>query len=263
LWPQNAGNDLPAVPPEPRTDDDVFARLNDLVESDIWIAVGRGLLVAVGLLWLASIFAVYKDARRRVESPLLVGAAIWLATALPFVGAWLYRRLRPPQYLDEIWTRRLEVRALEASMERARATACPACAFPTTSGYLVCPACGERLRERCPGCASAVDPSWRACPWCEHDLTPSGRRPAALPAEDVTSVLLRGAIGGGPVPPAVRADDGPPAHLNGSAGGRSVHANGNAPGGPRAEDEPTLGGEATVPPNGHGDASRLRPAERG
>ena len=177
------------VLPEPQSDDDVFARLNDLVESDVWVAIGKGLLVALAVLWLGSIYATYKDARRRVHSPLLVGAAVWLATVLPFVGAWLYRRLRPAQVLDEVWTRRLEIRALEHAMERAQAGACPACAAPAAHGFLVCPGCGERLRRRCAGCGKPLELRWTTCPWCEHPATPAATKPGthadALPPEQV------------------------------------------------------------------------------
>ena len=56
---------------------------------------GRGLPVALVLLWLGSVVSVVRDARARVANPAGVKAAGALALLLPFGGALLYLCIRP------------------------------------------------------------------------------------------------------------------------------------------------------------------------
>ena len=69
---------------------------------------------------------MFKDARRRIADPWLVGLATLLGLVPPFVGALVYMLFRPPEYLDEVRERELEIRAIEERLA-ARPHQCPVC----------------------------------------------------------------------------------------------------------------------------------------
>src|SRR4051794_13054264 len=76
-----------------------------------------GLNTAVTVLFLvllgvgvALIFWPFGAARRRTAAPLLVGCAP-LASVFPFVGTIVYAIIRPPEFLDDVRLRELEMQA--------------------------------------------------------------------------------------------------------------------------------------------------------
>ena len=101
----------------------------------------------------------------------------------PFVGTIVYMIVRPPEYLDDVRERELEMQAAEARLQE--------------SGYLVLPAlraatsrrtsCAARTacassRTRARAAARPLDPHWQICPYCEAEVpgrAPLPRRRAA------------------------------------------------------------------------------------
>ena len=67
----------------------------------------------VVVFWLATAFWVFKDARRRIDDPWLVGMAALLGLVPPFIGPIVYLFLRPPDSIEERRDRELENRDLE------------------------------------------------------------------------------------------------------------------------------------------------------
>ena len=67
------------------------------------------------VMWLALVYWTYADARRRIADPLLVGCAT-AASLFPFVGTIVYMIVRPPEYLDDVRERELEMQAAEARL---------------------------------------------------------------------------------------------------------------------------------------------------
>jgi len=130
-----------------------------------WDAARDGGVLVVGLLWLASAFWVFKDARRRIASSWLVGLAALLGLAIPFLGPIVYLFVRPPEYLEDVRERELEVRAIEERL-RARTLECPVCRATVESTYVVCPICTTRLKQACTGCGAPLEAIWQACPYC-------------------------------------------------------------------------------------------------
>ncbi len=142
----------------------------DVYDSGWFRAGVRLLLLFVVVLWLALALWVYKDARRRVEEPLLIGVAVAAAVLFPFVGAFIYLFLRPPEYLADVRERELEIRLMERRF--GGADTCPRCAGPVEADFLVCPACQAHLRQACAACGKPLDPEWRACPYCAAPRPP-------------------------------------------------------------------------------------------
>ena len=70
--------------------DSIFGGLRDFFDSDSWIVVRNlGLFFGV-VFWLAVAYWVFKDARRRIEDPWLVGMATILGLVPPFVVQMKY-----------------------------------------------------------------------------------------------------------------------------------------------------------------------------
>jgi hypothetical protein len=119
----------------------------------------------VAVFYLATVFWVLKDARRRVADPWIVGAATLLG-ALPFLGPLVYLFLRPPEYLQDVRERELEIRAMEERIA-LRELQCPVCRADVQSEYLVCPVCTTRLKQACASCGKPLEALWQVCPYCE------------------------------------------------------------------------------------------------
>jgi len=143
----------------------VFGIENDAVNTAVTL-----LLLFLIVLWLALVFYTYKDAVRRIGDPMLVGTATGTSLIFPFVGTVVYLILRPPEYLDDVRERELEIAAAEARLLQMHEMACPFCAFPVEKSFLRCPSCLKRLKEPCATCRKPLDPRWKLCPYCEAEI---------------------------------------------------------------------------------------------
>ena len=83
------------------------------------------LILVLVVVWLALVYCTYADARRRIDDPMLVGCAT-AASLFPFVGTIVYMIVRPPEYLEDVRERELEMQAAEARLHAARLPAVPA-----------------------------------------------------------------------------------------------------------------------------------------
>jgi hypothetical protein len=134
-----------------------------------------GLNLAVNLLvfflfviYVALVYWTYADASRRLEDPMLIACAT-VASMFPFIGTIVYTIVRPPEYLDDVRLRELEMQAAEARLVQLDYELCPHCEYEVKADYLRCPSCMRKLKERCHSCGKAVDPAWRLCPYCEAE----------------------------------------------------------------------------------------------
>jgi len=82
--------------------------------STVKLVVGL-LLLFLGVIWLSLIYWTFADARRRVGDPLLVACAT-AASLFPYVGTLVYVIVRPPEYLEDVHERELEIQAAEARL---------------------------------------------------------------------------------------------------------------------------------------------------
>jgi hypothetical protein len=129
------------------------------------------LIVFVVVLYLSLIYWTYADARRRIVDPMLVGCAT-AASLFPFVGTIVYMILRPPEYLEDVHERELEVQAAEARLHGSDHSLCPHCDYPIQRDFIRCPSCLRKLKERCVSCAKPLDRAWPICPYCETEVAP-------------------------------------------------------------------------------------------
>jgi Double zinc ribbon len=162
-----------------------FSSVHGFFHSSTWFVIRNLAIFFVVLFWLATVYWVYKDARRRIADPLLVVVATLLGV-VPFVGPLVYMLFRPPEYLEDVRERELEIRAIEKRLG-GHDVRCPVCRAEIEEDYLVCPVCTTRLRQACSTCQKPLEALWQVCPYCETpiDHDPSSpqsanvRRPAA------------------------------------------------------------------------------------
>ena len=145
---------------------DFFEGLRDFFGSDAWIVARNLSIFFVLVFWLAVAYWVFKDARRRIEDPWLIAMATVLGLVPPFVGAFIYMLFRPPEYIEDVRERELEIKGMEERLAR-RELHCPVCRAHVDDTFLVCPVCTTKLRQACVNCKAPLETLWQICPYCE------------------------------------------------------------------------------------------------
>jgi Double zinc ribbon len=145
---------------------------HDVFHSTAFVVARNLTIFLAAVFWLGLAFWVFKDARRRIDDPWLVALATMLGLVPPYAGPVVYLLFRPAETLEDVRSRRAELRALEQHLGRAR-PACPVCATAVELDYLVCPVCTTRLRQACTQCDAPLEPLWQMCPYCTHAIEPS------------------------------------------------------------------------------------------
>jgi len=154
----------------------------DTLVASSTVDVARNVAILLGVVfWLATVYWVFKDARRRIEDPWLIAMATLLGAVPPFIGPLIYMLFRPPEYLEDVRERELEMQAAEARLHSLNYFLCPHCDTEVERDFLRCPSCMRKLKDPCVNCAKPLDPSWRICPYCEAEIpgvtpTPRSRR---------------------------------------------------------------------------------------
>jgi hypothetical protein len=143
--------------------------------SGINLAIDLLILFLV-VIWLALVYWTYADARRRISDPWIIGSAT-VASLFPFVGTLVYMIVRPPEYLDDVRERELEIQAAEARLAELGYHLCPHCDYEVEKDFLRCPNCMRKLKDPCPVCGKPLDPNWRICPFCESEVGTSAPAP--------------------------------------------------------------------------------------
>ena len=78
----------------------------------------------------------------------LIALATLIGAVPPFLGPLIYMLFRPPEYLEDVRERELEIRAIESRLG-ARETRCKVCGCEVEPDFLVCPVCTTKLRAPC------------------------------------------------------------------------------------------------------------------
>ena len=153
-------------------------RIEDIKNDSLQTAANVALLI-LGVIYLATIFWTFADARRRIDDPLLVVCGGTLDGVLPD-----HRRdrlpHRPParrEFLDDVRLRELEWTAAKARLASLDYSLCPHCDYEVQSDYLRCPSCMRKLKERCYSCSKPIYLARGICPFCEASSRARPRRP--------------------------------------------------------------------------------------
>src|SRR5215213_3559927 len=155
------------------------------IENDGLALAVNLLLLFLVVIWLALVYWTYSDAHRRIADPMLVACAT-AASLFPFIGTVVYLIVRPPEYLEDVRERELEMAAAQARLAQLEHHHCEYCGFEVEKSFLRCPSCLRRLKEPCTVCGKPLDPRWKICPYCESEVGQAAegtrRRPRRAPA---------------------------------------------------------------------------------
>lgn len=149
--------------------------------------IAEFLLLGIVVVWLALVWFTFADSRRRIDDGMLVGSALLAAILFPYIGTIVYMIVRPPEYLEDVRERELEMQAAEARLHSLDYQLCPHCDQAAGRDFLRCPHCLRKLRDSCGTCAKPLDPDWMICPYCEAEIpgvTPQRRSRRGSRASD-------------------------------------------------------------------------------
>jgi len=154
------------------------ASVHTFFHSSTWYVIRNLAVFFVLVFWVATVYWVYKDARRRMTDSLV----IWVSTllgAVPFIGPLIYMLFRPPEYLEDVRERDLEIKAIERRLGGSDLR-CPVCRAEIEEEFLVCPVCTTRLRQSCAKCHRPLEALWQICPYCETPIEHDPTAPSVL-----------------------------------------------------------------------------------
>jgi RNA polymerase subunit RPABC4/transcription elongation factor Spt4 len=152
-------------------DTNPFQAFTDFFSSPLWqFIVYLGYFMGAAV-WLAGAYWIFKDARRRIEDPIVIGVCVAAGLVFGPLGWIVYAIARPSELVAEKRMRELDMQMMERTLSED--SRCPNCKAAVRDDYLVCPSCGSRLRTQCRSCRRPIEPGWRVCPYCEADTHPS------------------------------------------------------------------------------------------
>ncbi len=135
------------------------------------------LVLFLVVIYLALIYWTYADAVRRIADPMLIACAT-AAALFPYIGTIVYMIVRPPEFLEDVRERELEMQAAEVRLTEVGFHLCPHCDSEVEKDFLRCPNCMRKLKDPCTSCGKPLDPTWKICPFCEAEIgaPPPARR---------------------------------------------------------------------------------------
>lgn len=148
---------------------DLFEYINDIMaffRHPAWKYLLYSFIFILIIVWLAFIYWTYRDSKLRSES--MIPAVFWALIVLVFnfLGLILYLILRPPEYIDDVVERDLEIERMQALLN-GKQSSCPACGNTVRDDFLICPYCRKKLKSPCINCGKPLDLNWKVCPYCK------------------------------------------------------------------------------------------------
>ncbi len=143
-----------------------FQSLYNFFTSPLFHFLLRLLGLFIILIWLSLVFWTYRDAKKRGSFAFSWATAVFFFN---FFGWLIYLILRPPEYLEEVKDRELDIRTKETQLKK-QGLHCPACFRPCEEDFQVCPYCFKKLKKPCPNCNRLLKLDWAVCPYCRTTL---------------------------------------------------------------------------------------------
>jgi len=132
----------------------------------IWRYLIYGIIFILIVIWLAFVYWTYRDAKLRNTS--LVAAVFWALVVLVFnfLGLIIYLILRPPEYIEDVLERDLEIKRMQLLLD-SDLSSCPSCGNETGPDFMICPYCRKKLKNTCISCKKPLEFNWKVCPYCK------------------------------------------------------------------------------------------------
>lgn len=186
---------------------DLSGQVGNAFDAFLGSAIVQLFMTAVILylfvVWLAASFWAFRDMHERSENPVLpylsAGFIILCTPFLFILGVVVYRVVRPPERLGEVYERNLAEEALLAEVEAIKT--CRNCDRRVDVEWIICPWCRTRLNRVCPNCDRLVGLDWTICAWCGKDFERAvvAERPAVELEPAPAPAAVKGAALGSPV----------------------------------------------------------------
>lgn len=123
-------------------------------------------IICLGLIWLAVIIWLSKDASRRYKHQIWIIPLCLIILPFNFIGLIIYLLIRPSIITDEGRWLDLERKYLLYEVDGVEFCSCGELLKPT---YLLCPNCTRALRTHCIHCNNIIELDWVKCPYCVED----------------------------------------------------------------------------------------------
>ena len=146
----------------------MLADILEVTSSESFGTLKIAVIGYFGLLWLATIIWVTRDALGRSNSIFFQAFSILLNILVPFLGVLLYLIIRPGKTQMERYYEDLERNMLEGG-EISDTNACDKCLTPVDKDYKYCPNCASNLKKTCTKCKKTFPNLWNICPFCGTD----------------------------------------------------------------------------------------------
>ena len=162
------------------------------IESDALSTAIKVIILFLVVIWAALIFWTYADARRRMDDPMLIACAT-AASLFPYVGTIVYTIVRPPEFLDDVRLRELEMHAVENRLHSSGYELCPHCDYEVERGLRALPELPAPAQGAVRQLPKPLDPVWKICPYCEAEVgaapaTSAARRTRRRRTEETAAV---------------------------------------------------------------------------
>lgn len=145
--------------------DSILQYVNNIMAfltNPIWKYLLYGIIFMLIIVWLSFVYWTYRDAKFR-DAPAFFWAII--VFLFNYIGLILYLILRPPEFVDDIIERDLEIKRMEFLLDSAYLR-CPACGKEVKDDFLICPHCRKKLKNSCISCGKPLNLDWKICPYC-------------------------------------------------------------------------------------------------
>ena len=142
-----------------------FNNIVNFFKLPIWRNLIYGFIFIVVIIWLAFVYWTYRDAKLRNTSAIFWAIMVLLFN---FLGLIIYLILRPPEYIEDIAERDLEIKRMEMLLN-TRNSRCPTCGKEIGSDFVVCPYCRKKLKKPCIQCEKPLNLDWKVCPYCKTE----------------------------------------------------------------------------------------------
>jgi hypothetical protein len=132
----------------------------------IWRYLIYGTIFILIVIWLAFVYWTLRDAKLRNTS--LVAAIFWalVVLAFNFLGLVIYLILRPPEYIEDVLERDLEIKRMQLLLD-SDLSSCPSCGSEVKTDFMICPYCRKKLKNTCISCKKPLEFNWKVCPYCK------------------------------------------------------------------------------------------------
>ncbi len=131
----------------------------------IWRYLIYGIVFILIIVWLSFVYWTFRDARLRNTSAWFWALIVFLFN---YLGLIIYLILRPPEYIEDVVERDLEIKRMEMLLS-ANFMRCPSCGKEIKDDFIICPNCRRKLKKTCISCDKPLNLEWKVCPYCKAE----------------------------------------------------------------------------------------------